>query len=37
MCKKYKGALTMQTHEHVQLIMIHLKIKAQVIQKHPKI
>lgn len=37
MCKKSKGAPTMQTLEDVQLIRIRLKIKAQVIQKHPKI
>lgn len=36
MCKKSEGALTMQTLEHVQLIMIFLEIKAHVIQKHPK-
>lgn len=36
MCKKSEGALTTQTLEHVQLIMIFLKIKAHVIQKHPK-
>lgn len=37
MCKKSEGALTMQTLEHVQRITIFLKIKAHVIQKHPKI
>lgn len=36
MCKKSEGALTMQTLEHVQLIMNFLKIEAHVIQKHPK-